>query len=672
MRNLLFSAAFMTLAAVSCVDQSYTIHGRGAAFERPMNSMDPAAIREAEYIRTRRETVGQSLQDPYHGHAMSGGGLRSAVVNLGALQGLAQVKDGKAKAEELSILDRIDFMSAASGGGYTAAWFVSHLDPVTPQILKMRQGQAGADQIDRVNEELIATYANPTIPPRHRRKGLKVIGYDENGYKASSSFNGDLLESNPMVNDNLKEGGEFDSQEGVSFGYGIFHLRGNARHLSDLKWGYGKTIGQWAIRFPFHLAYDVGLHWTPADKFNWHHPVLMYSENLGEIFTRPDHKHELSLRSAPETKRSNSDTLRLREWPLPHHCGENIALEELNPAYSEAPLLILNCRLSNALYHLGEDLPQEAFEFTPLFSGSSELGYVDTKALNMHVAKRNGDTISGSHTFHLFGLIPCGEREKLPLRDAVAASGAALDGSQIPSWVAPFTLLFNLNTRYRMVNYNQTSGSNLFLGGCARFYNFLHEISVGRTFYCERGKASCLTLTDGGHFENLGVYALVRRQLPLITCIDASYDPDQNCDDMQKLFHLLRKQGYQVTPSPSANEKPYPQELLQAWQTKYDNPTEGPRLPLDRFIYRFVISKGDYQSVLLLGKLSFNEESASTLPTDTCALLNRYTQHQAEFPFFSTAQLSFDAYQWEALRILGRHIGLQLGEAAKREMGSGQ
>ncbi len=670
----LFSAALFLCATAllsSCVSESYAIHSV-QSFERPMNSDDPAAIREAEYVRARREATLVPMELPYVGHAMSGGGLRSAVLNLGALQGLNETKSGD--KGELSVLDRIDFMSAVSGGGYTAAWYVSHLDPVTPEILAMRQGKIGSDISSRVHRDLVESYASNTVSAHARRKGIKVIGHDINGFKSSSSFNGDLLISNPMSNYDLEGERGFDSQEGVGFGYGIFHLRGNAHHLADENFGLMKPAWQWGWRYPLHLTFDMGLHWIPADKFNYHYPVNIYADGLGGIFTRSDVAHELSMRTEPEAQRSNPDTLRLREWPLPHHDSARIALEDCNTKYSEAPLLILNCRLINA-EHQGDKTRAEAFEFTPLYSGSEAIGYVDTKALNMHISKRedgdSGARIYGSHRFHLFGFIPCGEREKLPLQDAIAASGAAADGSYLNPVADFFMRVFNINLRYRMVNYNQESWSNEYLSLGARFWNTIYETTVGRFWCCEQEESSTLALADGGHFENLGVYALVRRQIPLITCIDASYDPTGRCDDLQNLLHILRREGYSVSLRPK--EAGGDQDLQTGLSLALSDRAGGPRLPLDRFIYTFDIEKPSvgYHGVLILGKLCFTPEAVSSLPTDVAAMLTRYKQAEPDFPFLKTFDLTFDAYQWEALRVLGRHIGLQLGKAAKKEMKSG-
>src|SRR5215475_5431033 len=49
------------------------------------------------------------------GIAFSGGGIRSATFNLGILQGLAKAK----------LLDKINYISTVSGGGYIGGWLIS-------------------------------------------------------------------------------------------------------------------------------------------------------------------------------------------------------------------------------------------------------------------------------------------------------------------------------------------------------------------------------------------------------------------------------------------------------------------------------------------------------------------------------------------------------------------
>ena len=69
--------------------------------------------REARLIQTRRAScAGLDSRGPYVGVACSGGGIRSATVCLGFFQALAKRK----------LLQRIDYISTISGGGYFGAF----------------------------------------------------------------------------------------------------------------------------------------------------------------------------------------------------------------------------------------------------------------------------------------------------------------------------------------------------------------------------------------------------------------------------------------------------------------------------------------------------------------------------------------------------------------------
>lgn len=62
--------------------------------------------------------------------------------------------------------------------------------------------------------------------------------------------------------------------------------------------------------------------------------------------------------------------------------------------------------------------------------------------------------------------------------------------------------------------------------------------SFGRFNLNEHARYSLLT--DGGHFENLGLYELVRRRLPLIVACDATADPDFKFDDLSNAIQKVR------------------------------------------------------------------------------------------------------------------------------------
>src|SRR6185295_18607331 len=55
-------------------------------------------------------------------------------------------------------------------------------------------------------------------------------------------------------------------------------------------------------------------------------------------------------------------------------------------------------------------------------------------------------------------------------------------------------------------------------------------------------------LTDGGHFENLGLYELVRRHCRYIVCADAGQDGDASFDDIGNAIRKVRQDfGVEIT-----------------------------------------------------------------------------------------------------------------------------
>jgi len=45
-----------------------------------------------------------------------------------------------------------------------------------------------------------------------------------------------------------------------------------------------------------------------------------------------------------------------------------------------------------------------------------------------------------------------------------------------------------------------------------------------------------LFLTDGGHYDNLGILPLLERECSVIICGDSGYDPKRSCDCIREAF----------------------------------------------------------------------------------------------------------------------------------------
>jgi hypothetical protein len=168
-----------------------------------------------------------------------------------------------------------------------------------------------------------------------------------------------------------------------------------------------------------------------------------------------------------------------------------------------------------------------------------------------------------------------------------------------------------------------------------------------------------LHVTDGGHYDNLGLVELLRRRCSLIYCIDASVDDRPTATTFAQALTLAREElGVRV-------------ELDDPWQAE---PGSGeplsPEDPLSVLNPRLV------KSPLITGTIHYPEESG--LPEDqrtgrlvvAKSLLWRdlpypvlsYAAHNPEFPHDSTGDQFFDDGKFSAYTELGRQLGLLVNE----------
>jgi hypothetical protein len=185
-------------------------------------------------------------------------------------------------------------------------------------------------------------------------------------------------------------------------------------------------------------------------------------------------------------------------------------------------------------------------------------------------------------------------------------------------------------------------------------------------------------LTDGGHFENLGAYELIRRRLRLIVIIDAGGDPDYVFSDLANLIRKARLDfGAEIRFLDSAEldsqvSTPVRQffgtlEQLRrgtwAEEPVTDPIAAGKRLSVAAEEERLSLAhaalaqvrydgKPDSESLIMLVKPTLTGDE----PTDVL----RYHGANPSFPHQSTAEQFFDEAQWESYRKLGEHIAEQI------------
>ncbi len=130
-------AKFSLLAAalIGLVIVGFAWLGRRLSVPRTevATSLDEVLAAEKQYLAQRRENAGLPARDHQIGLALSGGGMRSATINLGVLQALAR----------RGVLPRFDYLSTVSGGGYIGSALSSLLSINGARIDTSPDGKPG-------------------------------------------------------------------------------------------------------------------------------------------------------------------------------------------------------------------------------------------------------------------------------------------------------------------------------------------------------------------------------------------------------------------------------------------------------------------------------------------------------------------------------------------------
>lgn len=164
-------------------------------------------------------------------------------------------------------------------------------------------------------------------------------------------------------------------------------------------------------------------------------------------------------------------------------------------------------------------------------------------------------------------------------------------------------------------------------------------------------------LSDGGHFENMAAYELIRRRLPLIVIIDAEADPDYR---FEGLANLVRKARMDF----GATIEVLDDRGLDTLLNKSIRPLFGtldelrPQAP-DKFSKtRAVLAEVRYDDDPACRSLIIYIKPTMTAgdPTD----VREYHARNDSFPQQTTADQFFDEAQWESYRKLGEVIGSQV------------
>jgi hypothetical protein len=178
-------------------------------------------------------------------------------------------------------------------------------------------------------------------------------------------------------------------------------------------------------------------------------------------------------------------------------------------------------------------------------------------------------------------------------------------------------------------------------------------------------------LSDGGHFENLGGYELIRRRLKRMVVVDAEADPDYTFEGLANLVRKARLDfGAEITFLGVTE--------LDRIVDPHFRPLFGTLEQLRRGKRSKDSTKGELDTVDLervsaahaaLARVMYQDEPSRvswlvyvkpTLTGDEPADITQYHATHPSFPQEPTADQFFDEAQWESYRRLGFEIGSNL------------
>ena len=173
-------------------------------------------------------------------------------------------------------------------------------------------------------------------------------------------------------------------------------------------------------------------------------------------------------------------------------------------------------------------------------------------------------------------------------------------------------------------------------------------------------------LSDGGHFENLGGYELIRRRLPLIVIVDAEMDAEYSFGGLANLIRKARLDfGAEITFLDEAGLDAQVDGPARACLGTLDQlrRIESPDLPA------FSRAHASLARVSYPSSTAGSESSPRsswllyvkpTLSGNEPADVLEYHRSHPKFPHEPTADQFFDEAQWESYRRLGEHVAQSL------------
>ncbi len=611
-------------------------------------------LEEKEQLRSRRKKLkmehGTPDQENWFGIAMSGGGIRSATINLGFLKTL----------NKFGILQKADYLSTVSGGGYTHAYVqgtakkVGSFDKLftDEHIASMREhGEYMIPRkgLGKTSNTLLLTMAfliswimsliSPLIVAGIvYYLYLIVIGllgtmpFEWVNFFAGShvmwwvmAILGGLLilhfVANIAMNYNLRVSKDFNYAElglaGVMLLLYVMVLVGGFKGGDKIGADQMLDYGINAV-----LLFLIG-YFTNPNAISFHR---FYRKQLSDLFLRFA-RNDFDNMPLKDVFNINSEKKEdyIAPYPLINTC-----LNLLNP---DGDAVFKGTKTS------------DYFLLSPLYCGSGLVGYVPTDRYL--------------------------DYRRMTLPAAVTISAAAVNpgmGMYSNKMLSILMTVFNARLGFWISNPLILKKARAIVWWPVYFFREL----LGRI----GSNNPMINISDGGHIENLGVYELLRRGCRLIIAVDAGEDHAYNFTDLNNLIIRARNElGLEIRfrddEQPEDLIRPRPSQvyskkrfaiadIYQWWEddkvilsANQEQSAELVNFKEPRKIGTFVYVKS---SVLApTGKPALSEKGSDDDRRKYGTY--KYKIYHPDFPHEPTSDQFFDEIQWEAYFQLGQFIG---------------
>jgi hypothetical protein len=223
------------------------------------------------------------------------------------------------------------------------------------------------------------------------------------------------------------------------------------------------------------------------------------------------------------------------------------------------------------------------------------------------------------------------EERGFTLGMAMATSGAAASPNMGPATrpsLAFILTLFNV----RLGRWSPNTAGRRWESASPRFgsLHFLAEL-----FGLSNEESPFVYLSDGGHFDNMGLYELVRRECTTIWVVDAAADPNRSFEDFGRAVRQCRVDlGVEISIDLSGMRAP-----------------TASNVPCAGYAEGKIRYAGDRT-----GRLVYIKPTLSGKKNEPADLL-AYAATNRTFPQQSTANQFYDESEFESYRRLGQYIG---------------